>query len=62
VPDKYYLCGEMKNLQKILVSILNGKGHYVLGVDEMVILKLMLKLYGIGMSILCNRFSTEIIK
>jgi len=62
VPEKYYLCGEMKNVQKILVSILNGKGHYVLGVDEMVILKLMLKLYGIGMSILCNRFSTEIIK
>ena len=62
MPEKYYLCGEMKNVQKILVSILNGKGHYVLGVDEMVILKLMLKLYGIGMSILCNRFSTEIIK
>jgi len=32
----------------------------VLGADEMEILKLLLKIYGIGMSILCNCFSTEI--
>jgi hypothetical protein len=41
---------------------LNGKGHYVFGVDEMVMLKLMLKLYGTGMSILCNWLSTVINK
>jgi hypothetical protein len=36
------------------------KDLYVLGVDEMVILKLMLKKYGIGISTLCNWFSTVI--
>ena len=31
-----------------------GKRLYLIRVDEMVILKLMLKFYGIWMSILCN--------
>jgi len=33
---------------------LKGNDLYVLGVDEMVIMKLLLRMYGIGMSILCN--------
>jgi len=35
--------GEMINVTKILVRKLQGKKLHVLGVDEMVILKLMLK-------------------
>jgi hypothetical protein len=46
--------GEMINVNKIFVCILKGNDVCVLGVDEMVILKLMLKKYGIGISTLCN--------
>ena len=45
---------------KFYSEYLKGNYLYVLGVDEMEILKLLLKIYGIGMSILSNRFSTVI--
>jgi hypothetical protein len=46
--------GEMINVHKILFCILKGNDVRVLGVDEMVIQKLMLKKYGIGLSTLCK--------
>ena len=46
--------GKLQMCTKFYSVYLKGNDLYVLGVDEMVIMKLLLRMYGIGMSILCN--------
>jgi hypothetical protein len=52
------MCGEKINVHKIVV--LKGNDHYVLGVDEIIILKWMLQQYGTGIPTVCSCLSTVI--